>query len=121
MGDGGVSDGVAVGLSAVVHEVEVCDGRQPAEPVLKAGKLEPGSEEARGLGPLAGGDDDEHETTLAHARANAGTGVDERTPSSVVGTLQLGHRVLIQSPHRERHSEREGVPRLGRDRTRSPR
>ncbi len=64
LGDRGVADGVGVRLGAVVHQVEIGDGRPPGEPVGDAGDVEPGSEEAGGLGTLAGSDEYEHPSTF---------------------------------------------------------
>ena len=38
--------------------------REPAQPVAHPGQLEPGREEAGGLGALSRADDDEHVSTL---------------------------------------------------------
>ena len=65
LGDRGVADRLGVGLGAVVDQVQPGAGRQPAQPVLEVGQLEPGREEAGGLGALTGSDDDEHLPTLS--------------------------------------------------------
>ena len=51
---------VGVRLGAVVDQVEPGHGRQPLEAGPERVVLEPGGEEAGGLGALAGRDDDEH-------------------------------------------------------------
>ena len=60
MGDGGVADGVGVGLGAVVHQVEVGDGRPPGQPIGDTGQVKPGREESGGLRPLSGSNEYEH-------------------------------------------------------------
>ena len=69
LGDRGVADRVGVGLGAVVGEVEAGDRGQPVEPRGEGRVLEPGREEAGGLGALTGGDDDEHDV---HSAGSAG-------------------------------------------------
>jgi hypothetical protein len=58
LGDGGVTDGVGVGLGAVVGEVEAGHRGEPVEPVGERVVLQPRTEESRGLRPLARCDDD---------------------------------------------------------------
>ena len=67
LGDLGVADGLRVGLGAVVRQVDAGDRGEPLEAGREDGVLEPGREEAGGLGPLAGSDDDEHVTTVPGA------------------------------------------------------
>ena len=62
---GGVADRVGVALGAVPDEVDPGDGRQPAQAVLEAGHLQPGREEAGGLGALSGRDNDEHGSSVS--------------------------------------------------------
>ena len=56
---------VGVGLGAVWTEVDPGDGRQPAQPVRERRALQPGREEAGGLGALTGRDDDEHGSSVS--------------------------------------------------------
>ncbi|MDR6171359.1 hypothetical protein QE359_002388 [Curtobacterium sp. SORGH_AS776] len=59
-----VLDGLGVGLGAVGGEVDA-DGLGPRpHAVTDGGVLEPGGEEAGGLGALSGRDDDDHRTIL---------------------------------------------------------
>ena len=60
LGDRGVLDGVLVGRRAVGDEVDLGGVGQCGQLVTQAGQLEPRGEEARGLGALAGADDDDH-------------------------------------------------------------
>jgi hypothetical protein len=79
LGDLGVADGVRVGLGAVVGEVDARDRGQPVEPRGEGRVLEPRREEAGGLGPLAGSDDDEHGVNCAGSRG----GHAGRTPTKL--------------------------------------
>jgi hypothetical protein len=45
-------------------QVDAGNGRQPPHAVAEARQLEPGREEAGGLGALSGADDDEHVLSL---------------------------------------------------------
>ena len=72
LGDRGVADRVGVGLGAVVHQVEPGAGREPAQPVLEVGELEPGTEEAGRLGALPGSNDDQHGSSLSDAGGRTG-------------------------------------------------
>lgn len=65
LGDGCVTDLLGVGLGAVMHQVEVDGGRPLGDPVGDAGKFEPGGQQARLLGALAGSDEYEHSLTLS--------------------------------------------------------
>ena len=67
LGDLGVADRLGVGLGAVVGEVEAGDGGEPVEARGEGRVLEPGREEAGGLGALAGSDDDEHDDPLCRS------------------------------------------------------
>ena len=69
--DGGVADRLRVGLGAVVDQVEAADRGEPAEPLGEGRVLEPGRQEAGGLGPLAGSDDDEHGVNSVAPRAGS--------------------------------------------------
>ena len=60
LGHRGVLDGVLVGRRAVGDEVDLGGVGQCGQLVTQAGQLEPRGEEARGLGALAGADDDDH-------------------------------------------------------------
>ena len=60
LGDRGVLDGLLVGRRAVGDEVDLGGVGQCGQLVTQAGQLEPRGEEARGLGALAGADDDDH-------------------------------------------------------------
>ena len=60
LGDRGVLDGVLVGRRAVGDEVDLGGVGECGQLVTQAGQLEPRGEEARGLGALAGADDDDH-------------------------------------------------------------
>ena len=60
LGDRGVLDGVLVGRGAVGDEVDLGGVGERGQLVTQAGQLEPRGEEARGLGALAGADDDDH-------------------------------------------------------------
>ena len=60
LGDRGVLDRVGVGDGAVGDEVEPGDRGEPAQPVAHPGQLEPGGEEAGGLGALSRADESEH-------------------------------------------------------------
>ena len=71
LGDLGVADGVGVGLRAVVGQVDAGHRGEPVEARREGGVLEPGREEAGGLGTLSGCDDDEHPSTLPCRRGSA--------------------------------------------------
>ena len=62
---------VGVRRRAVLDEVEAGHGRQPGQPVGDVRQLEPGREEAGGLGTLAGSDDDEHAPSLPASRVGS--------------------------------------------------
>ncbi len=78
LGDGGVADRVRVRLGAVVDEVEAGDRGQPAQPFAERGVLDPGGQEAGGLGPLAGSDDGEHTSTLSRRGLGRALGATRR-------------------------------------------
>ena len=75
------------------HEVEPGDGREPAEPVREAGHLEPGGEEAGGLGALAGRDDDEHGSSVP----NRGRGPAHDATNAQGVNLEVSYNVGVRS------------------------
>ena len=91
LGDLGVADGLGVRLGAVVGQVEPGDGREPVEAGGERRVLEPGGEEAGGLGSLTGSDDDEHGLQPSGSGASrAPSGAHETRPTRFVGFLQSG-------------------------------
>ena len=84
LGDLGVADRVGVCLGAVVGEVDAGHGGQPVEARGEGRVLQPGREETGGLGPLTGGDDDEHTSTLpGRDRSARGPAPTNLTPRSL--------------------------------------
>ncbi|GAA3128970.1 hypothetical protein GCM10017687_50160 [Streptomyces echinatus] len=69
LGHGGVTDGVGVGLGAVVDKIQADGVRPCGDAVRGTGQFEPGSQEAGRLGALAGSDEYEHSHTLSWGRA----------------------------------------------------
>ncbi len=69
LGDLGAADRVAVGLGAVVGQVEAGDGGQPLEPLGEGRVFQPRGQEAGRLGALPGRDDDEHGLHSAEQQA----------------------------------------------------
>jgi hypothetical protein len=63
--DCGVPDRLGIGLGAVLDQVDAGDSGKPLHAVAEARQLEPGREEAGGLGALSRADDDEHLFSLA--------------------------------------------------------
>ena len=89
LGDGGVADRLRVGLGAVVDQVEAGDRGQPGEALGGSWVLEPGGQEAGGLGPLAGSDDGEHTSTaVAPGPRTACSARTKIAGGALVGTLQ---------------------------------
>ncbi len=68
LSDLGVPDRLGVRERPVTHEVKSRHGGEPLEAGAEDRVLDPGSEESGGLGPLAGGDDDEHANHCARSR-----------------------------------------------------
>jgi len=64
LGDSGVPDRLGVGLGAMLDQVDAGDRREPLHAVAESRQLEPGGEEAGGLGALSRADDDEHVFSL---------------------------------------------------------
>ena len=88
LGDLGLADRVGVRLGAEVGEIEPGDGREPLEAGGEGRVLEPGGEEAGGLGSLTGSDDDEHGSSLAAPGVWMRLGRARTHPTLFVGFLQ---------------------------------